>query len=346
MNRNILTFADEQVNDRIKSIKHILKDIKTMIDWHRISKILSKTDYRNINYYGRDCYSPLVMFNILLIQRMYGYSDREMENQMLFNNLYMWFCGLSFDSPTPDHVTIHRWRERFIEFGIFQEVFDDFHSQLLAKGYILKDATIVDASLIRSAARPRNKTIIEVETITEDGVEKQKVAIESETSVDPDAKWTFKNKEWEYGYKDHQAVNSDGIILGVFTTPANVHDGTMLPDIIETIKPPKKSKVYADKAYDSTKNRNILHKNKLKDGLMRKKIKNQPLDKKHIKFNKSISKIRFVVERTYGTLKRMYNLGRSKYIGLNKTHNWCLFGAFVFNLVRARNLPRDRFALI
>jgi IS5 family transposase len=208
----------------------------------------------------------------------------------------MWFCGLSFDSPSPDHVTIHRWRERFNEFGIFQEIFDDFHAQLSEKGYILKDATIVDTTLIRSAARPRNKTIVEVEKITENGVEKEKIVVESETSIDSDAKWTFKSNDWVYGFKDHQAVNSDGIILGVLTTPANVHDGRMLPEILDKIKPPKKTRVYADKAYDSTKNREYLSEHKLKDGLMRKKEKNRAPSNRLVKFNKMISGVRFVVE--------------------------------------------------
>ena len=63
MNRNSFTFADAEMHDRIKSVKHTLKDIKSMIDWHRISLILAKTNYRNTSYYGRDWYSPLVMFN-------------------------------------------------------------------------------------------------------------------------------------------------------------------------------------------------------------------------------------------------------------------------------------------
>ena len=80
-------------------------------------------------------------------------------------------------------MTIHRWRERINEFGIFQEIFDDFHTQLSEKGYILKDATIVDTTLIRSATRPRNKTIVEVEKITENGVEKEKNRVPSNRLV-------------------------------------------------------------------------------------------------------------------------------------------------------------------
>ena len=338
MERYTLTLADAQVAERIKKVKHILKDIKLMVDWSPIAQILSVTDYRYQNSTGRDCYSPMIMFYVLLIQRIYGYSDREMESHILGNFIYMWFCDLSFDSPTPDHVTIHRWRERFIKFDIYQQVFDAFNAQLVAKGYILKNATIVDATLIKSAARPRKNSVVATEVYSESDDSKEEVIISSSISKDEDARWTFKNGEYVYGYKDHQAVNSDGIITCVITTPANVHDGNMLPDILATVKPASGTKVIADKASDSDKNRELLKKLELQDGLMRRKKPKQPASEELILFNKSLSSVRFVVERTFGTLKRMYNLGRSKYLGLQKTHNWCVFGALVYNLSRCRKL--------
>jgi len=341
MNRNTLTFADLAAFERIDKANHILKDIKVMVDWERISNILSITDYRNESYWGRDCYSPLTMFLILLIQRIYGYSDRKIENDMNFNTLYMWFCELSFDTPVPDHVTIHRWRERFIKFGVYQKVFDDFNSQLMEKGYKLKDGTIIDATLIQSASKPSKKEVVEVKTNTENTEEGLEKVIVHQDSKDPDAAWTYKYGKYLFGYKDHSAVNPDGLITAVITTPANVHDGHIFPKLVDIVSPEPGTKVIADKASDSQDNRDFLESRGLEDGIMRRKKPKQPASKELIDFNKKLSTVRFVVERTFGTCKRMYNMSRSTYVGLTKTHNWCLLGAFVYNLARCRKLTWD-----
>ncbi|WP_122951224.1 transposase [Bathymodiolus thermophilus thioautotrophic gill symbiont] len=54
--------------------------------------------------------------------------------------------------------------------------------------------------------------------------------------------------------------------------------------------------------------------------------------------NKAISKRRFVVERTFGTLKRTYGLARSRYIGLEKVASEVNLKAIAYNLVRAANV--------
>ena len=54
--------------------------------------------------------------------------------------------------------------------------------------------------------------------------------------------------------------------------------------------------------------------------------------------NKAISKRRFVVERTFGTLKRTYGLARSRYIGLEKVASEVNLKAIAYNLTRAANV--------
>jgi len=54
--------------------------------------------------------------------------------------------------------------------------------------------------------------------------------------------------------------------------------------------------------------------------------------------NTAISKRRFVVERTFGTLKHTYGLARSRYIGLEKVASEVNLKAIAYNLVRAANV--------
>ena len=49
-------------------------------------------------------------------------------------------------------------------------------------------------------------------------------------------------------------------------------------------------------------------------------------------------KRKFVVERTFGTLKRTYGLARSRYIGLEKVASEVNLKAIAYNLTRAANV--------
>jgi IS5 family transposase len=53
------------------------------------------------------------------------------------------------------------------------------------------------------------------------------------------------------------------------------------------------------------------------------------------KFNRLISKKRWVVERTFGGMKRWFNCGLARYIGLAKTHTQHILEAIAYNLYRA-----------
>ena len=71
---------------------------------------------------------------------------------------------------------------------------------------------------------------------------------------------------------------------------------------------------------------------------MTKKPKGKSMSHWHKLRNKAISKRRFVVERTFGTLKRIYGLGRARYITLEKVANEVILKAITYNLTRAANV--------
>ena len=52
------------------------------------------------------------------------------------------------------------------------------------------------------------------------------------------------------------------------------------------------------------------------------------------RYTKKISKIRYIVERTFGTLHKDYGYDRSRYFGLAKTDFFLKLGAISFNLKR------------
>ena len=350
MERNRFTFADSEIAKKLDRYKdHVLMKIDKMVDWCSFDKILSKVDSRNTNPSGRDCYNPSTMFRIFIIQHYYNLSVRDMEDQLHLNVLYSYFCRISFGSPVPDHSTISRWRDRFIKHNIYEQLLSAFHQQIQEKGFDLRpgNIAIIDATLIESQARPKKKEIIDVEPIgdeelpkstTSQDVDNNNYSYSVEESNDPDARWVKKGSKSVYGYKMTAIVDDQGLVNNVITTSANISDYHLFEPCLNKAQLPEGTKVLSDKGYDSQGNRDILKKNKLEDGIMRKKPKNAVSDDERIKRNYEISKSRFIVERTFGYLKRQFRMGRSRYIGLIKTHNSNVISALTFNFIRSINL--------
>jgi len=321
--------------------------LEGVIDWNKFDNILSQTDYRNTNVAGRDCFSPMTMFRIMIIKVYYNLSNREIENELYCNIIYSYFCKLSIDSNIPDYSTICRWEERFREFNIFEQLFAEFNLQLESKGIDIRGGTIVDATFVKSFSNPdKHITYLPKNSSenSESGVSESisNVKPYKTTSIDPEARWTKKGDEKYFGYKQHTSVNLKGIITNVMTTAANFPDCKHLEQNIMKLNLKKNSPVYADRGYFSQYNSDFLAKHHLKDFIMKQKdqkFKSRDLNNIQIAIqNEAIKKIRYVVERTFGYLKLKFRIGRSRYIGLRKTHNYNVLASLVFNFVRSSNL--------
>jgi len=54
--------------------------------------------------------------------------------------------------------------------------------------------------------------------------------------------------------------------------------------------------------------------------------------------NRLVSKVRAIVERSFGTLKRLYGFARSRYVGLAKVELEFYLNAMAFNLKKGLRL--------
>jgi len=104
------------------------------------------------------------------------------------------------------------------------------------------------------------------------------------------------------------------------------------------VKNIEKARIYTDKGYTSKQNREFLKEKKLKDGIMHKASKGKELNKWQKLKNKLISKKRFIVEQTFGTLKRKFDFSRATYMGIEKVKSQFYFKAMCFNLLKASKI--------
>ena len=76
-------------------------------------------------------------------------------------------------------------------------------------------------------------------------VEEDEIQVKKRNSVkdrmvslsDPEARYGVKNKQITFnGYKSHIAGTADGLITAVVVTPGNVHDGKVLPELVDELQ--------------------------------------------------------------------------------------------------------------
>ena len=155
------------------------------------------------------------------------------------------------------------------------------------------------------------------------------------SGVDKEARWVKKRGRLHYGYKQHTATNEEGLVLALITTPANESDTKHVEDVLDKIDTENYKSLKADKGYKSENNDKVVKEKKLRNHILHKAKKNKKLTRREIEFNKLISKTRYKVERTFGTIKKQFGGGIARYIGLEKMHTQHLMQAIAYNLYRS-----------
>lgn len=289
-----------------------LERISALLDWSSVERLLGGLHSSNR---GAPAYPPLPMFKALLLQQWYGLSDPEAEAALYDRLSFRRFCGFALHDETPDHVTIHRFREALRREGLDAALMEEIERQIDARGLIVRQGTLIDATLVAAAVK-RPKPPQEPQAAGPDGRAPSKLV---RSKHDPDAAWTKKGGTRYFGYKAHVAVDKgSGIIRKALLTPASVNDTVPADDLVIG----DEKAVYADQAYDKKKRRKALAERGIAPYLMFRPNKHHPLALWQKAYNEAVGKCRAPVEQVFARLKGAYRWARVRYRGLarNATH--------------------------
>lgn len=334
-------FSQSIIEQRLKNGHTFLDSVNKLIDWDALLVPLKHVHLRDTSNRGRNSYPKLVMLKALLLQQWYCLSDPELERCLCDRLSFIRFCGLNLEESVPDHSTICRFRNKLIEAKLHDKIFEEVNHQIANRGVSIRGGAAVDASLIQAHSRPRRKDYIEIEPTGDDeqSPTNSTVKFTRVESIDPDARWIKKGKRSVYGYKANASVDlATGIVQKIVTTSANVHDIKTLPELIEHLHLEEGSPVLADKGYSSKAIRELLRQNNLKPRIMFKRYKNDILRDVKIRFNRRVSKGRYIVEQTFGCLHAHYGFGRTRFVGLQKTDYFLTMKCVAFNLKKLAKL--------
>lgn len=342
-----MSFAYYDVERRTAK-NQFFKQIDQIIDWTPIEKELKKIVRVGKMQRGQKAYNPLILFKMQLVSIWYDLSDVQTELTCNDSLSVMKFCGLSLEDRVPDHSTLSRFRSELTQKKAYDRLLRKINKQLDAHKLIIKQGVKVDASLTQSPFSPKGKPLYELaQDRKEDEREQRDIDSEKQyhavktieqPGADNEARWLKKGGRNTYGYKKHIATDDNGLVLGVHSTTANEHDSKGLEAVIKKVPIDQRKQVMADKGYASKANEQMLQSNGSKSRIMHKGYRNRPLTKWQIRYNKMISKTRWVVERTFGSMKRWFGSGKTRLKSLDKVHSQHVLEAIAYNLKRSPGL--------
>ena len=292
-------FDEENRLSKLTKKKDPLVKLSTMINWERFRPIIDRAMKKETRGNGgRPPYDYIMMFKVLILQRLYNVSDEQMEYQINDRLTFMRFLGLSLGNTVPDQNTIWLFRENLVNKGVIEKLFNKFDNDLETEGILLKEGSIVDATIVEAPRQRNNRQ--------ENNQIKQGQIPESWENnpnmlrqKDMDARWLKKNGENYYGYKNHIKICRKSKLISRYkVTDASVHDSQAVEHLID--KNDSHHDFFADSAYAGLLIAMLLKRKNIRNRIHEKGYSNTPLTEAQIERNRKKSKIRARVEHVFG----------------------------------------------
>lgn len=300
-------FDEQNSVELLSEIGNPLEMVSKVIDFEMFRSTLENKllNVNKKNNAGAKPFDVVLMFKILILQRYYGLGDKQIEYQIIDRISFKNFLGLETGDKIPDEKTVWAFRESLTNAGLVDDLFNQFKNYLESKELIFNEGQLVDASFT-IAPRQRN-TREENEKIKKgEGDDLWNDKPHKKCHKDIDARWTQKNKETFYGYKNHAKVDTKSKFINTYTvTDASVHDSQALEDLLD--EKDEGQLLHADSAYTGEEQENTIEKYKMKNKVHEKGYRNAPLTDKQKATNNEKSKIRARVEHVFGFMEQSMN---------------------------------------
>ena len=280
-----------------------LERLNAVIDWEIFRPILARIDAKERKTAaGRRPTCRVLMFKLLILQRLHNLSDERLQYQVSDRLSFMRFLGLELSGNVPDARTVWAFRERLKQHQLTDALFARLNQALADLGVELKSGQIIDATFvpvpIQRNGRETN-AIIKADAVPIDwGKTPAKLA-----QKDIDARWTKKGGQNHYGYKNHINIDrATKLIAGAVCTAASVHDSQVLDSVLRDEAIGGKE-VWADSAYRSDEQEQSLKSSQHESRIHERAYRNKPLTKAQELSNTEKSRVRARVEHVFGHME-------------------------------------------
>lgn len=332
---------DEQFSiEMLSEIGNPLAMVSKVIDFEMFRPALEDKllNCNKKNNAGAKPFDVVTMFKVIVLQRYYGLSDRQVEYQIIDRASFKKFLDLDTGDKAPDEKTVWAFRENLTRTGLVEEVFDQFKKYLESKGLIFNEGQLVDASFT-VAPRQRNTREENEKIKNGEGGSLWNDNTNKKCHKDIDARWTKKNKETYYGYKNHAKVDSKSKFINTYSvTDASVHDSQALDGLLDAND--EGQPLYADSAYTGEDQEETISKFKMENKVHEKGYRNNPLTEEQKATNKVKSKTRARVEHVFGFMEQSMNGLLLRSVGMVRAKATIGLINLTYNLFRYEQVVR------
>jgi IS5 family transposase len=219
-------FSSYDVERRSAKTSTFYNRINKLIDWFQIEKEINRYYKKGDTLSGAKPYSGLLLFKMLLLEIWNDLSAVQVEMHVNDRLSAMRFCGLSLEDTVPAHSTLSRFRSELTATGAMDKLLSAINAELSKHQVTVKHGVKVDAGLTESPRRPKITYEIaeerEEDRLSEAEKGRQAAILKKQQGkgVDAEGRWLKKGGRSVFGFKHHDAVDDNGLIPAVHTTPA------------------------------------------------------------------------------------------------------------------------------
>ena len=309
--------AESAGKKRVTKRQRFLAEMEKVVPWPRLLSAIEP--YYPKGKRGRPPIGLERMLRIYFLQQWYGLSDEGLEDALYDSIAMRTFAGIDLAvEDVPDATTLLKFRRLLVEHDLTRALFDEIGIMLCQRGLLMKEGTIVDATIIEAPPSTKN----------------------AEKSRDPEMHQTKKGNEWHFGMKAHIGVDADsGLVHSLVGTAANESDVSQAHALLHG----HEELAFGDAGYTGVASRDEMQGKSVKwhVAVKRGKIKamrDGALKDLLIAAERTKAQIRARVEHPFHVIKNLFCHRKVRYKGLakNTAQLFSLFG--LANLVLARKL--------
>ena len=283
-----------------------LEEMNQVIPWAELLQVIEENYPKAGN--GRQPMPLERMLRIYFMQQWYGLSDPAMEDALYDIESMRRFADIDIEvDVVPDETTILNFRHLLEKHNLTKHIFEKIKKYLTEKGLLLREGTIVDATIISAPSSTKNREKIR----------------------DPEMRSTRKGNQYYFGMKAHVGTDTGrGLAHDVVVTDASVHDSQVMDKLVYG----EEKAIYGDKAYSSKGKKNEYEARGVKWCVNLRSNRWQPLTEEEVASNHERSQIRAKVEHAFRIVKHLWGYTKVRYKGLYKN------AVQVFSLFALANL--------
>jgi IS5 family transposase len=249
------------------------------------------------------------MLRMYIAQQCFGLSDEGIEDAIYDSQAIRGFVGIDLSRESaPDATTLLKFRRLLEVHQLTERIFAAINTLLAVKGLILKEGTVVDATIIAAPSSTKNQS----------------------GERDPEMHQTKKGNQWHFGMKAHIGVDAgSGITHTLVTTPANAADVTQAHALLHG----EEQLAFGDAGYQGVEKREenrgttVTWHVALRPG-KRRALPDTELGRLDEQIEQAKASVRAKVEHPFHIVKNLFQLKKVRYRGLakNTAQLFTLFG--------------------